>query len=628
MTTASFHPSSINSSQPGTIPQQYPLRDFFKNPARSHYRLSDDGKTLGFMQPAGSAQRMNVFVQSLQDGQLAGDPRQLTQETERDVAGYFFKGNEVVLFQKDFGGDENFHVLAVNTRTAAVTDLTPFDKVRAGIEDDLEADADHVLIGHNHRKPEVFDVYRVNVHTGAAERVAENPGNIIGWQTDHAGKLRAAVASDGLMSVVLYRDEESQDFRPIIETDFRTAVIPAFFDFDNRQLYLYSARGRDKTAFVRIDTSQPEQEEMVFSVDEVDLDGVAFSRKRKLLTVASYQTDKPQLHFFDDITKQLFTQLKNLLPGYEVSLQASDKDESLFVVAAYNDRTPGKRYLFDAKRNTLTLLGEMNPAIAEGDMAAMQPIEYTSHDGLKIHGYLTLPVGRKAENLPVIISPHGGPWARDSWGYNPEVQFLANRGYAVLQINFRGSTGYGRKFWEASFGQWGLSMQDDITDGVQWLIAQGIADPKRIAIYGASYGGYATLAGVTLTPDLYAAAVDYVGVSNLFTFLHTIPPYWKPMLTKMHAMVGDPILDKDRLEATSPALLADRIKTPLFIAQGAQDPRVNKDESDQMVQALRARSVEVQYMVKDNEGHGFHNDENKFEFYAAMEQFLAQHLQP
>lgn len=569
---------------------------------------------------------MNVFVQSLQDGQLVDEPRQLTQETERDVAGYFFKGNEVVLFQKDFGGDENFHVLAVNTQTAAVTDLTPFDQVRAGIEDDLESDADHVLIGHNHRKPEVFDVYRVNVHTGAAERIAENPGNIIGWQTDHTGQLRAAVASDGLMSVVLYRDNEGQNFTPIIETDFRTAVTPAFFDFDNRQLFLYSARGRDKTAFVRIDTAQPEQEEVIFSVDEVDLDGVAFSRKRKLLTMASYQTDKPQLHFFDDMTQALFAQLKKLLPGYEVSLQASNKDESLFVVAAYSDRTPGKRYLFDAARNSLTLLGEMNPAIAEEDMASMQPIEYTSRDGLKIHGYLTLPVGRKAENLPVIINPHGGPWARDSWGYNPEVQFLANRGYAVLQINFRGSTGYGRKFWEASFGQWGLSMQDDITDGVQWLIDQGIADPKRIAIYGASYGGYATLAGVTLTPDLYAAAVDYVGVSNLFTFLNTIPPYWKPMLTKMQAMVGDPILDKERLQATSPALLAERIKTPLFIAQGAQDPRVNKDESDQMVQALRQRGVEVQYMVKDNEGHGFHNDENKFDFYAAMEQFLAQHL--
>ncbi|QNN57321.1 S9 family peptidase [Diaphorobacter ruginosibacter] len=614
------------SNTPQT-PRQYPLRDFFKNPERGYYRLSDDGRTLGFMQPAGAARRMNLFVQPLDGEKLVGEPRQLTHETERDLAGYVFKGNDVVLFSKDFGGDENFHVLAANVRTGEVRDLTPWDKVRASIEDDLEDDADHVLVGHNQRNPEVFDVYRVNIHTGASERVAENPGNIIGWQTDHDGRLRAAVASDGLMSVVLYRDSESEAFRPIIETDFRVNVGPAFFDFDNQGLYLYSARGRDKMAFVRIDPARPDDEQVVYANDEVDLDGVGYSHKRKVLTAASYQTDRLHLHFFDETTRMVHAQLARQLPGYEIHLQASDKDENVFIVAAVNDRTPGRRYLYDARRDALTLLGEMNPAIAEADMAHMQPIQYPSRDGLTIHGYLTLPPGRSpGEKLPVVINPHGGPWARDSWGFNPEVQFLANRGYAVLQMNFRGSTGYGRKFWEASFGQWGLSMQDDITDGVQWLIDQGIADPARIAIYGASYGGYATLAGVTLTPDLYAAAVDYVGVSNLFTFLGTIPPYWKPMLDKMQAMVGDPVKDKARLEATSPALLADRIQTPLFVAQGAQDPRVNKAESDQMVAALKARGVEVEYMVKDNEGHGFHNDENKFEFYEAMERFLALHL--
>ena len=264
-------------------------------------------------------------------------------------------------------------------------------------------------------------------------------------------------------------------------------------------------------------------------------------------------------------------------------------------------------------------------------MAAMTPIQYKSRDGLTIHGYLTLPTaavlgGAQPKNLACIVNPHGGPWARDSWGFNPEVQFLANRGYCVLQMNFRGSTGYGRAFWTASFGQWGLKMQDDVTDGVQWLTAQGIADPKRVGIYGGSYGGYATLAGVTFTPDLYAAAVDYVGVANLFTFMQTIPPYWKPFLEKFQDMVGHPERDAQRLKATSPVFHAERIKTPLFIAQGARDPRVNKAESDQMVQALRKRGVEVQYMVKDNEGHGFHNEENQFEFYGAMERFFAQHL--
>src|SRR5207245_3239208 len=256
----------------------------------------------------------------------------------------------------------------------------------------------------------------------------------------------------------------------------------------------------------------------------------------------------------------------------------------------------------------------------------MKPIEFKTRDGLTIHGYLTLPLGRDPKNLPVVVNPHGGPWARDVWNYNPEVQFLANRGYAVLQVNLRGSTGYARKFWESSFKQGGKTMKDDISDGVKWLIEQGIADPKRVAIYGGSYGGYATLAGVTFTPDLYAAAVDYVGVSNLFTFLNTIPPYWKPYLDMWHELVGHPERDKALLEAAAPVLHADNIRVPLLIAQGGKDPRVNVDESDQMVAALKKRGVAVEYILKDNEGHGFANEENRFEFYEAMERFLAKHL--
>jgi len=256
----------------------------------------------------------------------------------------------------------------------------------------------------------------------------------------------------------------------------------------------------------------------------------------------------------------------------------------------------------------------------------MKPIQYISRDSITIHGYLTLPVGVKAKNLPVVFNPHGGPWARDYWGFNPEVQFLANRGYAVLQMNFRGSTGYGKNFVNISYKQWGRTMQNDITDGVKWLIDQGIADKNRIAIYGGSYGGYATLAGLTLTPDLYACGVDYVGVSNLFTFMNTIPPYWEPMREMFYEMVGHPVKDSIWLAEVSPVLHADRIKVPLLIAQGANDPRVNKNESDQMVEALKKRGITVEYMVKDNEGHGFRNEENRFDFYRAMEKFLANHI--
>lgn len=611
------------------LPPLFPLKDFFRNPDRGFFRLSDDGNWLAFMQPVAfgeSPPRMNLFVQALTGSTPVGEARCLTRESERDIADYYWKGSDTLLYAKDFKGDENFHIVAVDVRSGAVSDLTPYPGVRAGIADDLPDDPDHVLITHNRRNPEAFDVYRVNVHTGEEILVAENPGNIVAWHTDHHGRLRAATVSDGLQTTLLYRESEDGDFQAIISTDFRNTVSPELFTFDDRCIYALSNRGRDCLALVIIDPRNPDDEQLVFEADGVDLDGVAYSRLRHVLTAAVYQTDRIRYHFFDQLTAERHLRVSEAMPGYEITLQSSSRDERKFIVAAYNDRTPGSRYIYDDDTGSLTRLCDINPALPESEMATVRPIQYTARDGLVIHGYLTLPKGREPRNLPCVVNPHGGPWARDSWGFNPETQFLANRGYCVLQMNFRGSTGYGRRFWEAGFGEWGLAMQDDITDGVQWLIQQGIADPRRIAIYGGSYGGYAVLSGITREPELYAAAVDFVGVSNLLTFLNTIPPYWKPLLEKMYTMVGHPEKDRERLVATSPALNADRIRTPLFIAQGANDPRVNKAESDQMVAALRSRGVDVEYMVKEDEGHGFHNDENKFEFYERMEAFLSQHL--
>lgn len=617
------------AAQQDTPAPHYELRDFFKNPQRSAYSLSDDGSMLGFLQPVQVEQstRLNVFVQALEQGKPVGAPRQLTFETERDVDGFFWKGPHTVVYAKDFHGDENYHVLAVDVNSGDIKDLTPFEGARAGIQDDLEDDPDHLLVAHNARNPEAFDIYRVNIHTAEQTLVAENPGNIVGWQTDHQGLVRLAIASDGLHTVLLYRADEQSEFSPIIQTDFRTDVSPQFFDKNNQKFYALSNRDRDTAALVLIDPNHPNEETLILENAKYDLLGAGYSRLRHVLTAAYFEADKLHYHFFDELSAIRNERLKNLLPGYEVSLQSATRDEKTFVVAAYSDRTPGHRFIYNDDTQSLYHLGEINPHLNPAHMAAMKPIRFKARDGLEIHGYLTLPVGIEPRDLPVIVNPHGGPWARDSWGFNPEVQFLANRGYAVLQINFRGSTGYGRQFWEASFGQWGLSMQDDISDGVAWLLKQRIADPNKLAIYGGSYGGYATLMAICKTPDVYAAAIDYVGVSNLLTFMDTIPPYWRPLLEKMYTMVGHPEHDRERLEATSPALNAQHIKTPLFIAQGAHDPRVNKAESDQMVNALKARGVEVEYMVKDNEGHGFHNEENKFEFYERMEQFLEQHLQ-
>jgi dipeptidyl aminopeptidase/acylaminoacyl peptidase len=358
----------------------------------------------------------------------------------------------------------------------------------------------------------------------------------------------------------------------------------------------------------------------------VDVSDLHFSKKRKVITSATYTTWKEERQFFDPVSETLYKNLEEKLPGYDVYVVSSNKDEDMFIVRTITDRSLGAFYLYDSKSSELTKLADRNPWLKEDQLSEMKPIEYTSRDGLTIHGYLTLPKGKAAKDLPIVVNPHGGPWARDEWGFNPEVQFLANRGFGVLQMNFRGSTGYGRKFWEAGFRQWGQSMQDDITDGVKWLIDQGIADPKRVAIYGGSYGGYAVLEGLTKTPDLYAAGVDYVGVSNLFTFMKTVPPYWKPFLDMMYEMVGNPEKDKTLFEANSPALNADRIKAPLFVAQGAKDPRVNINESNQIVEALKKHGVAVEYMVKEDEGHGFHNEENRFSFYEAMEKFLTKYL--
>jgi dipeptidyl aminopeptidase/acylaminoacyl peptidase len=623
---------ALSAAQGNSTPPEFPVRDFFRHAERSYFRLSADGRTLSFMQPAtgagGDAKRLNVFVQPLSGSKPTGQPRQLTKESARDINIYYWKGSGTILYVKDFGGDENFHVTAVDVASGRIRDLTPFEGVRAEILDELPDDARHILVSHNQRDRKLMDVYRLNVRTGEQKLVAQNPGSVVSWTTDAKGVVRIGVATDGTNNTMLYRASERDAFKPLITTDFRTEVQAQLFQPDGRRFYAISNRGRDRKAAVLIDPARPDAETVVFEHPTVDLWGMTASRQRKVLTSIEYMVDRLERHTVDPAFKRIYARLEAKLPGDDIALQSATDAEDKFIVAASSDRTPGVRYVYDAKADTLSKLGEIAPWLPKEQMAEMKPVSYTARDGLPIRGYLTLPVGRAAKNLPCVVNPHGGPWARDGWGFSPEVQFLTNRGYCVLQMNFRGSTGYGRAFWEASFGQWGLKMQDDITDGVKWLVGQGIADPKRVGIYGGSYGGYATLAGVTMTPDLYAAGVSYVGVSNMFTFMKTIPPYWEPMRAQFYAMVGDPEKDKERLAATSPALLADRIKTPMMIAQGAKDPRVNKAESDQMVDALRKRGVDVQYMVKENEGHGFHNEENQFDFYGAMETFLDKHLKP
>ncbi|GAA0352698.1 alpha/beta hydrolase family protein [Bacillus horti] len=617
--------SALKQSPVQAITQSHskliPLEDFFRKPDKASFNVSPNGEHLAYLQPWNN--RMNVHVQ-LNDSEEAV---RITNETEQDVLGFGWITNNRLLYMFDTGGDENYRLFAVNADGTDPKELTPNEGIKAYPLDLLKGNTDEILIQMNQRDPRVFDVYRLNIHTADLTLIAENPGYITDWLTDHEGQVRVAVGTEGEKSMLLYRSTEEEDFKIIRTFQHDDTLHPLLFAYDDpNAIYALSNLERDKTALVKMDLGTGDITDTIFEHDTVDVSGVISSDQRKKLLAASYVTNEVHYEFFDRHTKKLQRKVEKLLPQYRVKLVHIGDEEKNAVVFASNDKSQGAYYKYDANTKELKLLAKLSGWLNEDDLADMQAIQYKARDGLKINGYLTLPKGVAARNLPVVIHPHGGPWARDTWGYNPEVQFLANRGYAVLQMNFRGSTGYGREFLDAGNKEWGKAMQDDITDGVEWLIEKGIADPGRIAIYGASYGGYATLAGVTFTPDLYAAGISYVGPSNLFTLLKSLPPYWESGRTMFHERVGHPVKDKKLLEEISPLFHVEQIKTPLFIVQGANDPRVKQEESDQIVEALQERGIEVPYMLKEDEGHGFRKQENVFDFYHALEEFLATHL--
>ncbi len=596
---------------------------FFKNPEKVGFRISGDGRYFSYR--ADFKGKTNIFVQEAIEG---AKPIRVTNDTLRSISGYFWKGDRII-YQQDVGGDENFQIFSVKPDGSGAECLTPFPGVRSDIIDDMKfikGHEDELMVVINKRDKQYFDPYMLNIKTGKLTLLFDNKLNYDSWYTDNDGVIRLATKTDGVNITYNYRNNEKEAFKELLTVSFKESFSPAGFDASNKVMYVLTNINRDKISLVEYDPIAKKELKEIFTNKDYDLAGIDYDRQKNTLVSVAWEGEKEETHFFDAGWKQIHEDLENKFKGYEVRLTAYDDQRTKGIVWTGNDQLPGKYYLYDfATKNTVEVANQY-PWLEEENMAQVKPISYQSRDGLTIHGYLTIPKGSEGKNLPVVVNPHGGPWARDSWGYSPEVQFLANRGYAVLQMNFRGSTGYGKKFWMASFKEWGKKMQDDVTDGVQWLIKEGIADPKRVAIYGGSYGGYTTLAGICFTPDLYACAVDYVGVSNLFTFMKTIPPYWKPYLDQFHEMVGDPQKDSLLLASASPALHTENIKVPLFIAQGANDPRVNKAESDQIVEGLKKRGISVDYMVKDNEGHGFHNEDNQFDFYGAMEKFFDKHL--
>lgn len=635
MASAGAWEKDKKAPETGGLPPIIEREVIFGNPEIAGAQISPDGKYLSFLKPWKDTR--NVYVKGVDEPFTAA--RLMTTEAKRPVAGYFWsRDSKYILYAKDNDGDENFNVYAVDPAAKPAAgadappsrDLTGLKGVRVQIIDVPKNDPDTIFIGLNDRDKAWHDLYKLKISTGEKTLVRKNTDKIAGWAFDLKGNLRLAVRSADNGDTEILRVDPDKLTKVYSCNVFETCD-PLEFNKDGKRIYLETNKG-DDVDLVALEQFDPEtgKIEMVESdpMKRVDLGGVMFSEVTDELVSTTYVDDKERVYFKDKGFENDYKWLQGKLPGMELSFPSRTRDEQLWLVTAHSDTEPGVTYIFDRKAHKLVKQFTVREKLPRESLAKMEPVRYKSSDGLEIPGYLTLPKGIPAKNLPTVIFPHGGPWGRDYWGYNPYVQFLANRGYAVLSPNFRASTGYGKKFLNAGNKQWGKTMQDDITWGVKYLVAQGISDPKRVGIFGGSYGGYATLAGVAFTPDVYAAAVDLFGPSNLITLLDSIPPYWEAGRKTMYARMGDPTTEEGRavLKAASPLTAADKIKTPLLIAQGANDPRVNHAESEQILIALRDRGFPVEYLLIPDEGHGFARPVNNMAATMAAEKFLAKYL--
>src|SRR5579859_569468 len=632
VTAAAAQPKQSASSG---VPPLIDREILFGNPEIAGAQISPNGQYLAFVKPWKDTR--NVYVKGVNEHFSAA--RLLTSETKRPVAGYFWsRDSKYVLFVKDKDGDENFNVYAVDpgakpapgADAPEARDLTGLKGVQVHIYSLPKNDPDAVYIGLNDRDKAWHDLYRLRLSTGEKTLLRKNTDRIAGWEFDLSGQLRLATRSAENGDTEILRVDADQLTKIYSCNVFENCGV-ARFQKDGKKAYIETNKGADinLTSLALLDPATGKTE-LVESdpLNKVDFGGAVFSEVTDQLVITSYEDDRERRYFKDKAFESDYKWLQSQLPGKEIAAVSRTLDEQVWLVTAHSDTEPGETYLFDRKTHKLTLQFKIRERLPRESLAAMKAVHYKSSDGLEIPAYLTLPKGVPAKNLPAIIIPHGGPWARDSWGYNPLAQFFANRGYAVLMPNFRGSTGYGKKFLDAGNLEWGRKMQDDVTWGEKYLVAEGIADPKHIGIMGGSYGGYATLAGVAFTPDVYAAAVDIVGPSNLITLLESIPPYWEAARKVFEERMGNPNTPEGKklLNERSPLNSADKIKTPLLVVQGANDPRVNKREADQIVIALRDRGFPVEYIVAPDEGHGFARPVNNMALYMQAEKFLAKYL--
>jgi len=618
--------------------QSPPLIDreiLFGDPEISGAQISPDGAYIAFIKPFKGTR--NIWVKKTAEPFDKAKP--ITADTKRPIPSYFWsRDGKFILFVQDKAGDENYNVYAVNPAESPAAgqevptarNLTDVKGIRAVIYSIPRSEPDAIYVGLNDRDAAWHDLYKVKISSGERALIRKNTERITAYYFDLKDQLhRATRSAENGDTEVLRVDADK--FTKVYSCNVFETCGPIRYHKDGERVYFQTNKGSG-VDLVSLELFNPKtgKEELVETdpMKRVDLGNAIFSDVSDDLIATTYDDERERIYFKDKGFEADYKNLQKQLPGKEFNFASSTKDEKLWIIGASADTDPGSTYLYDRTTKKLTLQYQIREKLNRSYLAPMKAVTYPSSDGLEIPAYLTLPKGVEAKNLPAVIFPHGGPWYRDSWGYNGLAQFLANRGYAVLQPNFRGSTGYGKKFIDAGNKQWGDKMQDDLTWGAKYLVSQGIADPKKIGIMGGSYGGYATLAGVAFTPDVYAVGVSIVGPSSLITLLESIPPYWEQGRKLFHERMGDPNTPegKAQLLRQSPLTAAAKIKTPLFVIQGANDPRVNKRESDQIVIALRDRGFPVEYMVAPDEGHGFARPVNNMAMFASAEKFLAKYL--
>jgi dipeptidyl aminopeptidase/acylaminoacyl peptidase len=608
-----------------------PRSVLFGNPERTAPRISPDGRSLAWIAPLDGV--LNVWVAPIGDSDAGVDwaaARAVTADTERGVRVFTWAHDgRHLLYLQDAGGDENWRLYDVELGSLERRDLTPFDKIHATIIGASKRRPTEVLVGINADNPELHDVYRLDLVTGELVKEIENPG-YAGWVADEDLVVRCAIAPlpDGSFDV-LVRDADASadaDWRKLvtIPPEDATTTDVVSFSGDGRSLLMISAAGSDTGQLTRVDLATADAT-VLASDPEADVAGVVLHPDTQEPQIVLVLKDRMEYLVLDPSVADDLKAIRALHPG-DPTFAGRDDADATWMIAFNVDAGSITYYMYDRAAKSGTLLFEARPELSGYTLAAMEPFSFAARDGLIIRGYLTFPPGAERSSLPAVLDVHGGPQTRDTWGYNPEAQWFANRGYLCVQVNYRGSTGYGKSFIAAGDREWGGKMHDDLIDAVSYIVGRGWADPARVAIYGGSYGGYAALVGAAFTPEVFCCAVDIVGPSNLKTLLETIPPYWAPMIAQLHRRVGNPATDEEFLWSRSPLSRAHDIRIPLLIAQGANDPRVKQAESEQIVAALGEAGIHYEYMLFPDEGHGFAKPQNRIKFYTAAERFLARYL--